>query len=1022
MGYQRFIAKSEEGYLQNIAKCLSKVNDRNISTVEAQQIITKLTKDARINQKFAYTFNEYLETGVEINGSIIKLVDKNDYDKNTLQVSQQIIDKNEEKTNRYDVTIFMNGFPIADIELKNCSVGITQAVNQINRYNKESFNNLFKFIQLYIVSNETETRYAINNNTGINNNFLFTWSDRDNRGKISLNDFTDTFLAKSNIIDMVTKFIVRQHSNDSNVLKVLRPYQVFAIRSVIERVTNPMLRSHDGYIFHTTGSGKTITSWKCVQLLAEYPEVDKVIFLVDRRDLDEQTYTNFSSYDNSDIDKTDNTKKLSKDLYDTDKKYIITTIQKMNALLKKGEKEKIKEMYSDKRVVFIIDECHRSQSGDMHLNLRNTFTNSNYIGFTGTPIFTENQKGLRLTSAVFGDELHCYKINDAIRDKNVLDFDVAYYSTAKKKPTTTDKVYHGKVTADTAEAFHDDKRMKEIVKTIFEIHNNKTQNRRYTALFTVDSIEQLIKYYKLFGDENKNRKSDEQLKVSAIFTVGTKEEADGDVKKYNHEMKSSFIDIVKDFNNLCGAHIGNNDRDGLRKALAEALNSKPEKRNLDIVLVVKIFMTGFDSPMTNTLYVDRSLDYHELIQSFSRTNRVESDKKKHGNIVSFRTTKEQVDEAIKTFNDNKLGNVIAKSFSNSLEDFKNKAEQLLKLVGDNCYLKDRSKADQDKIIQAYKELMEAEKELKDYTEFNNCDISQYITSDQKNSIHEQIVAVVKDRDSESSQKVSILDGLDFEVNKEGEFIVDSDYINALIEKIDLKDKQEALNAIDKVRKHFGNSNNEQIKMASDMVNAFLDRLVRKIQQCKSNKELEKVNPIYEWKVFQHENTNIEAKTYIAPCEDKKVIENSIDSINDDKINNEIKYINVCLHSGAYLHQLYDRLFNDMGMIYAYKDKERRKNHILDNQLYGVTATDEEAIIARKKLYGDANIEGNIIVIDNLEEYFSSDNLMELADVIKKKTGVEKFDMVLGKPDGNEQNYKLLAYLLTGKQQNTKLDI
>lgn len=554
----------------------------------------------------------------------VEFLNKNHWCQNEFQVSNQITMEGR-KTCRYDVTILINGLPLVQIELKKRGVELKQAYNQVQRYQKTSFRGLFDYIHLFVISNGVNTRYFANNpNCGYK--FTFNWTLPNNEPVNDLSQFAAHFFDKCTMGKMISKYIVL-HEGDK-CLMVLRPYQYYAVEKILDRVQNT---NKNGYIWHTTGAGKTLTSFKAAQLVAELDGIDKVLFVVDRHDLDTQTKSEYEAFEPGAVDGTDNTYELVKRL-NSDKKIILTTIQKLNAAIKKDFYNKRIQDLRDKKFVMIFDECHRSHFGECHRNIVNFFRNLQIFGFTGTPIFPENAKQDITTYEVFGECLHKYMIKDAIADENVLGFLVEYYQ--------------GKLDANE----QSDIRMKTIAEFIVNNFRKSTFDGEFNALFAVQSVPMLLKYYKIFKDLQPD------IKIAAIFTYAPNTSQDDAKTGMNQGFETDSVQadelqaIMDDYN----AHFGTAFTTDNFGAYYDDINERMKKRKvgmepIDLLLVVGMFLTGFDAKKLNTLYVDKNLEYHGLLQAFSRTNRILNEKKRFGKILCFRDLKAKVDESLKLF-------------------------------------------------------------------------------------------------------------------------------------------------------------------------------------------------------------------------------------------------------------------------------------------------------------------------------------------------------------------------------------
>lgn len=842
-GYTFLEINNKSELEDNIIKQLSKLNNMQLNSDDLSELRHYIF-DKSIGDE-AYHFNSILFSNIPLRNRkedklvTIRLFHKCAHD-NTFQIIHQYRDTSyngKDELSRYDVTVLINGIPMVQIELKDMSVEIGAAVNQINRYIDRAYNNWFKLIQLYIVSNETNTRYCSNNNTKLDKAFMFRWTDADNNLLDNLYSFAETFLDRYMLFDIIEKYMVRRSGNGyRKSLLVMRPYQIFAIKAVECKINKPFNTidklKNNGFVFHTTGSGKTLTSFKCIQRAAELPTVDKVIFLVDRQDLDSQTVNEFKSIDSGlDIDGTDNTKQLLKAFKNKGNSPIITTIQKMSIAIKKAEAgepgyDAVLGEYRQKHVVFVIDECHRTQFGSMHASINRYFEHSRYIGFTGTPIYKENSlNGELTTSSLFGEELHSYRIDSAIKDKNVLGFAVDYHNTIKLGKSFSE-LSSSEVTDnpkfDTDEILENPDRIKAIVDKIFEIHSKKTQNQRYTALFAVGSIQMLLKYYYEFKRHNKLLGDDKKLRISAIFTPGDAEVGEG-FDSYRNELSNIMQDFNKEFELNC------EEEASFRAELTKSLKCYRDK-HLDIVIVVNIFLTGFDSKMTNTLYVDKNLVYHGLLQAFSRTNRVESERKSFGNIVCFRPLKENVDNAIRLFNKDTNNNVI---LTKTYEDC---YKALLKIIDDvlvNCpkdfNMANSTESEKIEFVKKMRKLNHAVNEIKQFTEFSWDNISDKLTQENYNRLIGQLKDINNSR-SQQTEKESLLDYIDFCMELIESDRIDLDYINKLISNIDTSTVESVEVYVKNIKEVLDKSTSDTLVYKKEIIKKFLDRLIVKAHQ------------------------------------------------------------------------------------------------------------------------------------------------------------------------------------------------
>ena len=627
----------------------------------------------------------------------VEFLNRQQWCQNEFQVSNQITVEGRKKC-RYDVTILINGLPLVQIELKRRGVELKQAYNQIQRYHKTSFHGLFDYIQLFVISNGVNTRYFANNpNSGYK--FTFNWTDAANHPFNELDKFAVFFLEKCTLGKIIGKYIV-QHEGDK-CLMVLRPYQFYAVEKILDRVQNS---NDNGYIWHTTGAGKTLTSFKAAQLVSELDDVDKVMFVVDRHDLDTQTQSEYEAFEPGAVDSTDNTDELVKRLQ-SNSKIIITTIQKLNAAVSKTWYSNKIETIRHSRIVMIFDECHRSHFGDSHKKIMKFFDNAQIFGFTGTPIFTENAVDGHTTKEIFGNCLHKYLIKDAIADENVLGFLVEYY--------------HGNEVVDN----DNQARMEEIAKFILNNFNKSTFDGEFDALFAVQSVPMLIRYYKIFKSLNP------KIRIGAVFTYAANNSQDdeqtgmgtGQYAKVSVGEADELQAIMDDYNNMFGtAFTTENFRAYYDDINLRMKKKKADMKPLDLCLVVGMFLTGFDSKKLNTLYVDKNMEYHGLLQAFSRTNRVLNEKKRFGKIVCFRDLKNNVDTSIKLFsNSDNPEDIVRPPFEDVKKEYKCLATEFLKKYptpGSIDFL--QSENDKKNFVLAFRDIIRKHAEIQIYEDYS----------------------------------------------------------------------------------------------------------------------------------------------------------------------------------------------------------------------------------------------------------------------------------------------------------------
>lgn len=666
----------------------------------------------------------------------LQFLNTQDWCRNQYQVASQVTVTGHHRT-RYDVTLLINGLPLVQIELKRRGMELKEAFNQVNRYQRHSYwaeSGLFNYVQIFVISNGVNTKYYANNR---DQDFkqTFFWADVDNNLITQLDAFADEFLECCRISKMISKYIVLHQSN--KVLMVLRPYQYYAVEAIFERVKNGR---KNGYIWHTTGSGKTLTSFKAAQVLIENPKVEKVLFVVDRADLDYQTTKEFNHFSDGSVDGTDNTKALVSQL-SGDTKLIVTTIQKLNTAIKPGRYEEALKLVKDQRVVFIFDECHRSQFGETHKAIVRNFSKAQMFGFTGTPILADNAVGKKTTKDLFGECLHKYVITDAIRDDNVLRFSVDYWGRLKRRDGSL--IDEDVPAINIKEFFDNPDRIEGIVDWIIANHNRKTHNRQFSAMLCVSSVDSLINYYETF--KRKREAGEHDLRVATIFTYSANEgdpDADGMISDpdidlsnpstLNTYKRDKLQSYVEDYNALYQVNETVADSKGFYsyyKKLSQRMKDRErkdfkEKNRLDILLVVNMFLTGFDAKKLNTLYVDKNLKYHGLIQAFSRTNRTLGQLKSQGNIVCFRNLKPKTDEAIKLFsNKDAIETILMAPYETYVEEFNQAVATLLNITPDpdavNTLEDENARL---AFVQAFRDLMRKRNVLMSFVEFSYDDI------------------------------------------------------------------------------------------------------------------------------------------------------------------------------------------------------------------------------------------------------------------------------------------------------------
>ncbi len=670
-GYELKEIHKEQELKDNLKEQLEKLNDYHFTPKEWEilysQFIANKNDDYKAKTRKIQEdpiFNLTLENGKTKN---IKIIDKKNIHKNALQVIHQYSAKGEKYENRYDVSVLVNGLPLVHVELKRRGVAIREAFNQIKRYKRDSFSaedGLFEFVQIFVISNGTSSKYYSNttriaqlerNHKADTFEFTNYWADSKNNNIEDLMDFARSFFAKHSLLNVLTRYCV---FTSDEVLLVMRPYQIVAAERILEKIkvaqNSKTKNQSKGFIWHTTGSGKTLTSFKSAALAKELESVSKVLFVVDRKDLDYQTMKEYDKFQKDCANSNTSTKILKEQLENPNAKIIITTIQKLDKFVKSHLKG---HAIFNEEVVMIFDECHRSQLGSMHQTITKAFKKYHLFGFTGTPIFAQNcdkNNPLGTTKQKFGECLHQYTIIDAIRDKNVLPFRVEYHNTIKAKENIIDN----KVRAvDEKNALLDNRRIKEITKCILERFNQATKNKKFNSILACSSIEALKKYYMAFKEEKHD------LKIVTIFSYSANEEFDT-LEDENNESANGldtssrdFLEgAIADYNGMFKTSFDTSDQKF--QSYYKDLSQKVKDREIDLLMVVNMFLTGFDATRLNTLWVDKNLKHHGLIQAFSRTNRILDSVKTHGNIVCFRDLEQDLNDALMLF-----GNKDAKSIA-----------------------------------------------------------------------------------------------------------------------------------------------------------------------------------------------------------------------------------------------------------------------------------------------------------------------------------------------------------------------
>ena len=830
LGYTLAIIKDEVALIANLKTQLEKHNHCTFSKTEFEKVMNLLSKGNVFEKGKTLREKQHIVRDDSTN-LYFEFLNTEHWCQNQYQVTQQVSQEGTYK-NRYDVTLLINGLPLVQIELKRKGLELKEAFNQINRYQRHSFGAntaLFQYVQIFIISNGVNTKYYANNR---NQSFkqTFYWTDVENKRQTNiLNGFTEGFLEPCHISKMICKYIVLNEAN--KIPMVLRPYQYYAVEALIKRVAdaptvNTNGRSYlpkNGYIWHTTGSGKTLTSFKASQIIMNMPQVHKVVFVVDRKDLDYQTTKEFNSFSKGSIDGTDNTKALVKQLTD-DTRLIVTTIQKLNTAISKLKYEKAMADLKDKRLVFIFDECHRSQFGETHNRIKAFFNNIQMFGFTGTPIFADNANkndlGKRTTKDLFQDCLHKYVITDAIKDENVLKFSVEYvgrYKWRDERPfVSTGRETNIDIEVediDTKELMEDEKRLEKIADYIIAHHNRKTHSREFTGMFCINSVPTLIKYYDIL--KRKKEEGLHNLNIATIFSYATNPD-DADANGYtqfekdfdnaefntvaedtegygfvNATYREKLDEYIADYNQMFNTKFSTKESENFYNYYND-VSKKVKDRKIDLLLVVNMFLTGFDSPTLNTLYVDKNLKHHGLIQAYSRTNRILNEQKSQGNIVAFRNLKNRTDEAITLFsNKEAIEVIIMEPYEDYTAKFDEAYEHLLALTPTVDSVNDLETEDDElEFVKAFRELMRLKNVLSAFADFSweDLEMTEQTFEDFKSKyldLHDKV------KTNHQKEKVSILEDVDFELELIHRDEINVAYIIQLLIKLKSQKKKDA---------------------------------------------------------------------------------------------------------------------------------------------------------------------------------------------------------------------------------------
>ena len=915
-GYEYLNIHNEEELILNLKDKLEKLNNIIFSEKEWERFFKEkiANKNESIIEKTRTIQEDYIKSFTRDNGTLvnISLIDKKNIHNNFLQVINQYEEENGNHNTRYDVSILVNGLPLIHIELKRRGVAIREAFNQINRYQKDSFwagSGLFEYVQIFVISNGTNTKYYSNTTRArhikemsynrrkvkkSSNSFEFTsyWADANNKAITDLVDFTKTFFAKHTILNILTKYCI---FDTSDTLLVMRPYQISATERILSKIqlanNYKWVGKIDagGYIWHTTGSGKTLTSFKTAQLASQLEYIDKVLFVVDRKDLDSQTQKEYDRFSKGSANGNTSTKILKaqlEDRYENKSKIIITTIQKLGHFIKQNKNHEVFK----KNIVLIFDECHRSQFGELHLAITKTFKNYFMFGFTGTPIFPKNSNGssktlFKTTEQTFGDKLHTYTIVNAINDGNVLPFRIDYINTIKEKENIQDK----KVNAiDIEKAMSDPNRIREIVSYIIDHFEQKTmRNKHYelkdqrlsgfNSIFAVSSIPVAKKYYlefkKQLEEKNKN------LTIVTIFSYSANEEENTDnlddesfdTENLDLGSREFLGEAISDYNKKFGTNFDTSS-DGFQ-LYYEDLSKRTKNKEIDILIVVNMFLTGFDATTLNTLWVDKNLRMHGLIQAFSRTNRILNSIKTFGNIICFRDLQKETDEAIALFGNKEAGGIVLlktyEEYYNGYEDDKGREKEgyseLIEELQNKFPIDEQIIGEQNKkeFIILFGNILKIKNILSAFDKFAGNEILSEREYQDYQSIYIDLYEEIKK--IRNTDKESINDDIIFEIELIKQVEINIDYILMKVAEYYKSNKKDKEILID-IKKAIDSS--IELRSKKELIEGFIDRVnssknvtddFKKFVREEKEKDLEKV---------------IEEEK-LKPEETKKFIDNSL---------------------------------------------------------------------------------------------------------------------------------------------------
>ena len=843
MGYSFIPLHNYDDVLRNFRSCIEKLNSKAIldakgteklSDSEFERIMMHL--DGRTVYESAKVLRDKWVLQLDDGNTVYLQFLSTDYNENKWQVTHQVtMDpahlNDVSYKNRFDVTILINGLPLVQIELKRPGIEINEAINQINRYRRFSFKGLFRYIQLFVVSNSTITKYFANANENypdgtrqdILKSLAFFWTDEENKRIPKLMDFTDKFLDRFNLCSMLTKYFIVKESEP--LLMVMRPYQIYAVNDAYRRVVDS---NFNGFVFHTTGSGKTLTSFRLATLLRESNAVDLVFFLIDRSDLYDQTVEEYNNFEKGCVDSTTNTANLVKTIKAGDKKLIITTIQKMATALRNEKYSDFMAEVGKRRCVFIIDECHRSQFGKMNADIRRCFKKSNFVGFTGTPIFEENKAlGGRTTADVFASGssmlsacIHRYMIKEAIADGNVLRFSVEFMKASgriKGEDLSDDPMELKAKGIDIDELYHNKTRMEMVADDILsnlDRHIHPEGRDVYTAIFATDRIDSLMRYYRYMKENNPKN-----YKIAAIFSTTRTEDMDEGVD----ENTSMYLEeCIEDYNAMFGTTFDATSYDAYRKDISKRMKQKSLPQ-LDLLIVVDMFLTGFDSKATNTLILDKNLQWHSLVQAYSRTNRISKTTKQFGQIVTYRNIKKAQDDALRLYSgDGNPNEYLMETYEFYLTRYRETVEKLREVCPTADEAADIQSEDTKRdYIKAFREVAKTLAVLKTFSRFQWSDLDVFLNEDEYLDYKSWYLTFYDESRHPKGDDDSELVDIDFEIELVRTDKINVVYILNLLRDINRSDMILREQGIDLVLREIERSDNEKLRLKANIMKQFV---------------------------------------------------------------------------------------------------------------------------------------------------------------------------------------------------------